>query len=109
MLRSIPLRTFDAPISEKDHLTSALLFRTALTAPKQGGVIVDAMRRTMVVLDGLDKATDVLLLDEAHWQFLKDAMNSCPWGAYSPHIVTATDDVVNAEKVDPNSKIVAGE
>ncbi|MGC9271911.1 hypothetical protein [Acidiphilium sp.] len=102
MLRSIPLRTFDAPISDTENLTSAMLFRTAVSAPKQGGVTVDSMRRAMIVLDGLDKASDALLLDEAHWQFLRDAMNTCPWGAFSPHIVTATDDVINAEKVDPN-------
>lgn len=103
MLRSITLRTFDTPVSETEHLTSAMLFRTAVTAPKQGGVTVDAMRKSMVIMDALDAAKDVLLLDEAHWQFLRDALNTTPWGAYSPHIVTVTDDAINAPRVDPNT------
>jgi hypothetical protein len=102
MLRTIPLKTVTMP-NVADPLTWSQLINVVLTSPRQGGVQIDGMRKSMKVLDELDKCTDELKLSEDLWSHLRDQVNTHTWGAPNRVLVDFTDDVANAKKYDPNT------
>ncbi len=112
MLRKIPLLT--ALTDNRPDETGALvpltwvfLIRQVLTAPRRGGIQVEEMRRVSKVLDALDVAensrADRLILDDASWTYLRDAVNAHSWGAYLPSLIQFADDVAGADGFDPNA------
>lgn len=89
-------------------ITTADLIAAILNAPQPHGINIDGMRKTGIILNALETAkdNDAVLLDEAHWSYLNAAICDHSWSFYSPAFIEVTDDVVNAKKIDPNTRTI---
>jgi hypothetical protein len=75
-----------------------------LPLDRQGGATIDEMRKGIRVLDALDMALDdVLVLEDADWDFLRSKVNAMPWGMVDRRLVTFYDDVMGATDAVPSS------
>jgi hypothetical protein len=64
---------------------------------RQKGATIDEMRKGIRVLDALDAATDdVLSLEDADWQHLKEKVEAMPWAIVDRRIIQFHDDVTQA-------------
>lgn len=64
---------------------------------RQQGATIDEMRKGIRVLDALDKSqNDVLELEDADWEFLKQKVEKFPWAQVDRRFVQFYDDVTNA-------------
>jgi hypothetical protein len=74
----------------KKELTT--IFHTP--ADPKAGAEIEEMRRSIRVLDALDKATDVLELEDADYNYLRERINKARFGMVHPAIVQFIDDMV---------------
>jgi hypothetical protein len=64
---------------------------------RQTGASIDEMRRGIRILDALDAAQDdVLALEDADWEHLKQKVEAMPWIMVDRRIVTFYDDITQA-------------
>jgi hypothetical protein len=63
-------------------------------------ISVEEMRQRVAVMEALDRATDEVLLEDATWQILADAIRTFPFNRASRDLLTVVDAVLNAETVD---------
>jgi hypothetical protein len=73
------------------------LVMAALRSPldRQAGATIDEMRKSIRVMDALDAASgDVLALEDADWETLKEKVNKMPWAMVDRRILTFCDAVL---------------
>ena len=64
---------------------------------RQAGATVDEMRKGIRILDALDASQeDVLQLEDADWEFLKQKVEKFPWGGTDRRFIRFYDDVTGA-------------
>lgn len=97
-MKKIQLKTMDMNVqgvirkfSYKNELQ--IVFKTPSDINK--GAAVEEMRRSIRILDALDKATDVLELEDADFEYLKGRMPNAKFSIVDPVIVQFVDDVTS--------------
>ena len=111
LLKSLPDPRFPDPRDpayESNRIDYRRLIEDVVRAPlnRQTGVNMDEMRRGIRVLDALDRASlenahragehDVLELEDADWEHLRQKVEHFPWGLVDRRILYFHDDITNA-------------
>lgn len=86
------------PSTVEGDIEWADVVRQVMRRPKDPsrGVEIDEMRKSIRVLDALDKSNGVLQLEDADWEYLREKTLAMQWGVIDSRIVKFTDDVFNA-------------
>jgi hypothetical protein len=97
-MKQIQLKTVDMEIQGVNRQLSykgelQTIFRSPADMTK--GANVEEMRRSIRILDALDKSTDVLELEDADYDYLKSRVPNARFGLVDPAIVQFIDDVTN--------------
>lgn len=100
-LRSLPDPHFPlgTPEYEANRVDYRALVEQALRIPlnRETGATIDEMRKSIRVLDALDASKDdVLSLEDADWEFLKQKVEKMPWAMVERRFVTFHDDIMQA-------------
>jgi hypothetical protein len=102
VLRSIPDPRFpnpDDPGYEANRVDYRLLIENAVRVPlnRETGASIEEMRKGVRILDALDQARDdVLSLEDADWEFLKQKVDKLPWAGTDRRFVQFYDDIMQA-------------
>jgi hypothetical protein len=86
------------------------VIRQVIRRPLDGqkGADLDEIRRGIHVLDALDAADQVLELEDADWEHLKQKTLAMQWAFVDRRIITFIDDVTGAqEQVTLNAQLEA--
>jgi hypothetical protein len=101
-LLSLPDPRFSSP-SMPEYEPNLVDYRSvieqAIRVPldRQQGATIDEMRKGIRVLDALDKSRDqVLELEDADWDFLKQKVEKMPWAMVDRRFVQFHDDITQA-------------
>jgi hypothetical protein len=96
-MKSIPLRTLDAPDNSPPIIYSDVL-REVVRRPlnTQAGIQIAEMRQSLRVLDAIDASNGTLELEDADYTLLKEKINAMPWSMADRRIIELVDDVNNA-------------
>jgi hypothetical protein len=88
---SIELNGQEKPLSYKQEL------KTIFSAPLdiKSGANVDEMRKSIRILDALDKSSDALKLEDSDFEYLKMRMQQAKFAFIHPAIVQFVEDVTN--------------
>jgi hypothetical protein len=100
-LKTIPDNRYlpGTPDYEANTITYADVITQVIRRPldPQKGADIDEMRRGIRVLDAIDKSKgQVLELEDADWEHLKQKTQVMPWGFVDRRILQFIDDVQNA-------------
>ena len=83
---------------EKDNFKSAELFANVLRiAP--AGMTLDVMKSRSDIMGNLEKANGSIILEDAEWSILNDALKANKWPQVHDEILEACDAVAEAETV----------
>jgi len=90
----------DKPEYAANVLAWAEVVRQVIRRPldPQKGADVDELRRSMRVLDALERASAVLELEDADWEHLKAKTLAMQWAFVDRRIISFIDDVTLAEE-----------
>lgn len=97
LLRSLPDPR--NPLDEAGRVDYRSVIEQAIRVPlnRETGATIDEMRKGVRVLDALDAAKDdVLALEDADWEHLKQKVEHMPWVMVDRRFVTFHDDIVQA-------------
>jgi len=101
-LRILPDQRFvlGTPDYELNIFKWAEAVRQVIRRPQDGqkGADLDELRRGIRVLDALDKARDILELEDADWEHLKAKTLAMQWAFVDRRIVAFIDDVIGAQE-----------
>ena len=89
----------DDPTYEQQRVDYRSIVEQAVRVPldRQSGASIDEMRKGIRVLDALDAAQDnVLTLEDADWEHLKEKVEKMPWAMVDRRFVQFHDDVTEA-------------
>ena len=101
-LLSVPDPRFPHPSDpgyENNRVDYRNLIEGAVRVPldRQMGATIEEMRKGVRILDALDQARDdVLALEDADWEFLKQKVDKLPWAGTDRRFVQFYDDVMGA-------------
>jgi hypothetical protein len=86
------------PTTVEGDLEWAEIIRQVMRRPKDPskGVDIEEMRKSIRVLDALEKSNGVLELEDADWDSLREKTQTMQWGVIDSRIVQFVDDVFNA-------------
>ncbi len=86
------------PTDLEGDLDWAEIVRQVIRKPMdpQRGVEIEEMRKSIRVLDTLDKSNGVLELEDADWEHLKDKTQKMQWGIIDSRIIKFVDEVLMA-------------
>lgn len=101
-LKSLPDPRF--PLGSEGYEANRVDYRSvieqAIRVPldRQAGASIDEMRKGIRVLDALDATEndDILMLEDADWEFLKTKIERMPWAMVDRRFVEFYDDVMGA-------------
>jgi hypothetical protein len=68
---------------------------------QERGIEIDEMRKSIKILDLVEKSNGVLELEDADWELLKQKTLAMPWAVVDPRIVQFHDEVVMATDKAP--------
>lgn len=94
-----PRLTPGDPLWEPNRVDYRDIIENAIRFPldRQTGATVDEMRKGIRILDALDRAQgDVLELEDADWDFLKQKVEKFPWAGTDRRFLRFYDDVTGA-------------
>lgn len=96
-MKYIPLRTVEASESGT-AISYGDAIRTVIRQPldQQRGVNIEEMRRGIHILDKLDASKDVLELEDADYEHLKQKIEAMAWGMVDRNILDFIDTVLGA-------------
>lgn len=105
-MKYIPLRT--VPIENAPSFEYAEAIRTVIRQPldQQRGVNIDEMRRGIRILDKLDESTDMLKLEDADYDHLKQKVEAMSWGMVDRNLMDFIDAVLNASETNKNGQVI---
>ena len=89
----------DDPMYEAALVDYRTLVEAALRNPldRQSGATITEMRQSIRVLDALDTSqNDILELEDADWQHLRNKVEHMPWATVDRRILRFCDDVTEA-------------
>ncbi len=92
-MKKVPLKVVDIDTGALDYKKELIIIFRSPTDPKAGADI-EEMRRSIRVLDALDKASDTLELEDADYNYLKERVNRARFGMVHPAIVQFVDDML---------------
>jgi hypothetical protein len=93
-MKEVPLKVVDIDTGALDYKKELIIiFRSPIDS--KAGADIEEMRRSIRVLDALDRATDTLVLEDADYNYLKERVNRARFGMVHPAIVQFVDDMVN--------------
>ena len=94
----LTLRDANCPDPNIVDLGYRQLVESAVRVPldRQAGASIDEMRKGIRVLDALDRAQEVLELEDADWDFLKQKVERMPWAMTDRRFIQFYDDIVQA-------------
>jgi hypothetical protein len=100
-LLSIPDPRFPNPADpqyEQNRVDYRVLVENAIRLPldRQQGATIDEMRKGIRVLDALDRNAEVLELEDADWEFLKQKVEKMPWAMTDRRFIRFHDDIMLA-------------
>jgi hypothetical protein len=98
-MKSITLRTVPSNSSTMEgDLDWAEVIRQVIRRPMdpQTGVTIEEMRKSVRVLDALEKSNGTLELEDADWEHLKEKTLKMPWGVIDSRILQFVDEVTMA-------------
>jgi hypothetical protein len=87
------------PEYEANRVDYASIIEQCIRVPldRSTGATIDEMRKGIRVLDALDaRVGDVIQLEDADWEFLKQKVEKMPWGMTDRRLVRFYDDVFSA-------------
>lgn len=104
LLLSVPDPRFPPsdPQYEANRVDYRAIIEQAIRVPmdRQNGATIDEMRKGIRVLDALEtndcKQHDILVLEDADWEFLKQKVEKMPWAMVDRRLVQFYDDIVGA-------------
>lgn len=106
LLLSLPDPRFPpgSPEYEPNRVDYRAIIEQAVRVPldRQNGATIDEMRKGIRILDALDHTTfptegsEVLELEDADWEFLKQKVEKFPWGGTDRRYVKFHDDILGA-------------
>jgi len=102
LLLSMPDPRFAHPSDpgyEPNRVTYRRMIEDAVRVPldRDKGATIDEMRKGIRVLDALDATQDdVLVLEDADWEFLKHKVEKMPWVMVDRRFVQFHDDITGA-------------
>ena len=96
-MKSIPLRTLDAP-DNSDPIVYKDVLAAVVKRPlnPREGIAISEMRQSLRVLDAIDASNGTLELEDADYSLLKEKINAMPWNLVDRRIIELVDDVNNA-------------
>jgi hypothetical protein len=101
-LRTIPDDRFSSgtPEYETNRLDWAEVIRQIIRRPlnPQQGADIEEMRKGIRVLDALEAADQVLELEDADWEHLKQKTEAMQWAFVDRRIVTFVEDIHAAQE-----------
>lgn len=93
-MRSIELKTLPGnPDIEYSSVLKEVLSRPVDQAK---GADIQEMRRSIRVLDALDRANGTLELEDADYQYLRDKIGNMHWNVIDRRIVQFVDDILGS-------------
>lgn len=75
--------------------------RDIARAAPQGGADLDQVRKQMRILDALERAEDVLVLEDTDHVLLTGLVRAYRWGVADRNIITFCDDIASAPTEPP--------
>ena len=99
------------PSYENNRVDYRSMIEQAVRVPldRQNGATIDEMRKGIRVLDALDASKDdVLSLEDADWQHLKDKVEKMPWAMVDRRFITFHDDIVGATEAPRDAQRADG-
>ena len=103
-MKAIRLRTVQSgPSDVEGELEWAEVIRQVIRKPKDAskGVEIEEMRKSIRVLNTLEKSNGVLELEDADWEHLKEKTLAMQWGIVDSRIVQFVDEVLTATETPP--------
>ncbi|MCV0426194.1 MAG: hypothetical protein K5905_12025 [Roseibium sp.] len=91
------------------HLDYADVVENVAKVSPQGGMDLAQMRRHMRILDQLEAADGVLVLEDNDHVLLSKLVKEHRWGVVDKNVVTFCDDVMKAPSENPELLAVAAE
>jgi hypothetical protein len=107
-----PRFTPDDPLYTPNLMTYRTLIEQVTRVPmdRQSGASIDEMRRSIRVLDALEACHgEVLTLEDADWEHLRNKVERMPWATIDRRILRFIDDVVNASELVPQNGLLVKE
>lgn len=98
-MKAIRLRTVpQGPTDLEGDLEWADVIKQVIRRPAdpQKGVEIEEMRKSIRVLDALEKSNGVLELEDADWEHLRSKVQAMQWAVIDSRIVQFTDEVFMA-------------
>ena len=100
-LLSLPYPRFapDDPLYEPNRVDYRTIIEQCVRVPlnRETGATIDEMRKGIRLLDALDRSKqDVLELEDADWDFLKQKVDKMPWAGTDRRFVQFYDDITGA-------------
>ena len=101
MARKIVLKAFDElqKSAVKDYKEMLLLVLRQPKDPRQG-VCYDEMRKSLALMETVEKATGTLLVEEEEWNELASRVKTFPFVMSHPELLEFMEAVLEAEKVE---------
>ena len=95
-MKNIPLKTVE--VEDGSKLMYDEIIRSVVRQPldPQKGVGIDEMRKGIRILDKLDASTEVLELEDADYNHLKEKVEGMTWGMVDRNLMGFIDTVLNA-------------
>ena len=101
-LRTIPDERFSSgtPEYETSRLDWAEVIRQIIRRPlnPQQGADIEEMRKGIRVLDALEAADQVLELEDADWEHLKQKTEAMQWAFVDRRIIAFVEDISSAQE-----------
>lgn len=98
-MKAIRLRTVSpGPTDLEGDLEWAEIVKQVIRKPlnPERGVEIEEMRKSIKILDILDKSNGVLELEDADWEHLRDKTVKMQWGVIDSRIIKFVDEVMMA-------------
>lgn len=87
-------------IKDIEGIDMKSVLKTLVSLPPKGGSMnLEDVRRGVKLLDMLDAAKDVVLLEDADWRFLRAKVEGAPYSVADKRILEIADAVIGAPEI----------
>ncbi len=107
-MKRIRLRVDHDP--QLGELSWAEILRQVVRRPldPSKGADIEELRRGIRLLDALDKEPEVLELEDADWDHLRDKVQAFSWGIVDRRVLNFVDDVLGATETPTLNGVLDG-
>lgn len=102
-MKTIPLKTVDVLLDGKPtRISYRAQLREILRVPTDPrGADLEEVRRSLRVLDALDKESIVLELEDADFEYMAKRVRGARWQVIDPFVLAFIEDVTHAREGEP--------